>query len=169
MRAGETFIAGEAFAAAMESLAKAVNDFHRANPLVAGASKEELRERLKLRPEIFTAVLEKLISAKRLEVTGEQVRAAGRGVVMKDEEAEAKKTIESAFASAGLKVPALKEVIAGLPVDKVRAQKIVTLLLRDHVLVKVSDELVFHQEALGSLRKMVASHKSSGQRAIDDG
>src|SRR4051812_10365320 len=161
VRVGDTFVSGEAFTAAMESLAKAVNEFHRANPLVAGASKEELRERLRLRPEVFNAALENLISAKRLEVTGEQVRAAGRSVVMKDEEAEAKKTIESAFASAGLKVPALKEVIAALPVDKVRAQKIVTLLLRDRVLVKLSDELVFHQEALSSLRKMVARHKAS--------
>jgi selenocysteine-specific elongation factor len=169
VRAGETIVSAEAFAAAMELLAKAVNEFHRTNPLVAGASKEELRERQKLRSEVFTAVLDKLVSAKRLEVTGEQVRAAGRSVVMKDEEAEAKKTIEGAFASAGLKVPALKEVIAGLPVDKVRAQKIVTLLLRDRVLVKLSDELVFHQEALASLRKMVAGQKASGQKTIDVG
>jgi selenocysteine-specific elongation factor len=66
-------------------------------------------------------------------------------------------------------VPALKEVIAGLPVDKTRAQKIVTLLLRDRVLVKLSDDLVFHQQALASLRIMLAGHKASGQKTIDVG
>ena len=78
---------------------------------------------------------------------------------MKDEEAESKKTIEEAFASAGLKVPALHEVIAGLKVDKARAQKIVTLLLRDKVLVKISDELVFHRSALEELRRQMAAFK----------
>jgi selenocysteine-specific elongation factor len=78
---------------------------------------------------------------------------------MKDEEAESKKKIEDAFAAAALKVPALNEVLAGLKIDKVRAQKIVTLLLRDKVLTKVSDELVFHRSALEDLRKRVAAHK----------
>jgi selenocysteine-specific elongation factor len=79
---------------------------------------------------------------------------------MKDEEAESKTKIEAAFASSGFKVPALPEVIAGLKVDKARAQKIVTLLLRDKVLVKVSDELVFHRSALEQLRRLVAAQKA---------
>jgi len=43
---------------------------------------------------------------------------------MKDEEAESKEIIEKAFSAAGLKVPSLKEVLAGLKVDKVRARKL---------------------------------------------
>ncbi len=78
---------------------------------------------------------------------------------MKDEEAESKKKIEDAFATAGLKVPALQDVLAGLKVDKVRAQKIVTLLLRDKALIKVSDELVFHRSALEELRRQMAAYK----------
>ena len=65
-------------------------------------------------------------SAKRIEMAGDLVRIAGRGVVMKDEEADSKVKIEQAFASAGLKVPALQGVLAGLKVDRTRAQKIVT-------------------------------------------
>ena len=80
---------------------------------------------------------------------------------MKDEEAESKKMIEEAFASAGLKVPSLREVLAGVKVDKMRAQKIVTLLLRDKALVKVSEELVFHQSALAELRQRISALKST--------
>ena len=50
-------------------------------------------------------------------------------------------------------------MLAGLKVDKVRAQKIVTLLLRDRVLIKVSDELVFHRSALEELRRQMAAYK----------
>ena len=64
------------------------------------------------------------------------------------------------FASAGLKVPALHEVIAGLKVDKCRAQKIVTLLLREKILIKISDELVFHHSALRQLRDQIGAYKA---------
>ena len=47
-----------------------------------------------------------------------------------------------------------------MKVDRVRAQKIVTLLLRDHVLVKLSDDLVFHRDALDHLRKLIAAAKT---------
>ena len=83
---------------------------------------------------------------------------------MKDDEAESKKKIEDAFASAGLKVPALHEVIAGLKVDKSRAQKIVTLLLRDKILIKISDELVFHRSALEELRRLVMTQKTKSSK-----
>ena len=79
---------------------------------------------------------------------------------MKDEEAESKKKIEEAFSTAGLKVPALYEVLASLKVDKARAQKIVTLLLRDKVLIKISDELMFHRSALEELRRQIAARKA---------
>jgi selenocysteine-specific elongation factor len=79
---------------------------------------------------------------------------------MKDEEAEAKQVIESAFSAAGLKVPALKEVMLGLKIDRNRAQKIVTLLLRDRLLVKLSDDLVFHRDALEQLKQQVRSMKT---------
>ena len=75
-----------------------------------------------------------------------------------------KRTIEQAFASAGLRVPLLKDVLAALPIDKIRAQKIVTLLLRDRVLVKLSDELVFHRDALSELRRQVAGYKSKSPK-----
>jgi selenocysteine-specific elongation factor len=42
-------------------------------------------------------------------------------------------------------------------VDKARAQKIVTLLLREKTLIKVSEELVFHRSALDELRRQIAT------------
>jgi len=159
LRMGDRFVHPQAVESLKIALLDAVTAFHTRNPLVAGINKEELRNEFRVSPEMFPAVLDLLLKDGKLDVSGELVRLAGRGVVMKDEEAEAKKTIESAFATAGLKVPYLKDVLAGLPVDKARAHKIVTLLLRDKVLIKVSDELVFHREALDGLRKLMAEQK----------
>ena len=158
-RFDDVLVAGVAVEAMRARMSAIVDAFHKRNPLVAGISQEELRETLGLRPPIFSGVLESLVRDKKLQVTGEQVHAAGRGVVLRDDEAESKSQIEQAFAKAGLKVPALKEVLASLPVDKVRAQKIVTLLLRDRVLVKLADDLVFHRDALEALRRQIAAQK----------
>jgi len=146
------------------SIIGTVASFHEKNPLVAGIRKEELRDQAQAASDVFTAVLEMLVREKKLEAAGEIVHLPGHGVVMKDDEAESHRVIEHAFASAGLKVPALKDVLAGLKVDKTRAQKIVTLLLRDKVLVKISEDLVFHRDALLGLRKRMSSEKAKSPK-----
>jgi selenocysteine-specific elongation factor len=160
VRIGEFFIHRPALDSLKQLMRVAVEDFHSKSPLVTGMSRKELQESVGVRAQVFSAALDALVKEQRLEIVGEVVRLPGRAVVMKDEEAESKAAIEQAFASAGLAVPALKDVLASLKVDRTRAQKIVTLLLRDKVLVKVSDDLVFHRTALDQLRGQIAVQKT---------
>ena len=162
--AGDIMITPSAMTQLQARALAEIESFHRANPLVGGYSKEALRERLGLGTQIFDHMLRDLLAMKKIETSGEQVRAAGSGVVMKDEELESKRAIEQAFAQAGLKVPALKEVLAGLKIDKGRAQRIVTLLLREKTLIKLGDDLVFHQDALRLLRNSLAEQKAKSQK-----
>jgi len=164
IRIGGMFIHTLAVESLNLALIEQVKQFHKLNPLVGGISREQLREQKEIGSEIFGSVLDALVRQKKLELAGELVRLPGHGVVMKDEEAESKKTMEEAFATAGLKVPALPEVLAKLKVDKTRAQKIVTLLLRERVLVKISDELVFHRSALEALRRQIALQKAKSPK-----
>ena len=165
VRIGDHLIHRLAIDMLRKALVNAMDGFHKQNPLVAGISKEELRGRFpEIAPVVFEQLFQEELRAERVQLAGELVRLPGRGVVMKDDEAESKKIIETAFSSAGLKVPALYEVLGGLKVDKVRAQKIVTLLLRDKVLVKISGDLVFHQSALQELRRQIASYKTKAPK-----
>jgi selenocysteine-specific elongation factor len=165
VRIRDIFISRPALDLVRKDFISALDTFHKHNALVAGMSKEELRGRFsEVMPEVFDSVFNEAARAGKIELAGELVRLPGRGVVMKDEEAESKKVIEAAFATAGLKVPALKDVLAGLKVDKIRAQKIVTLLLRDKVLVKISDDLVFHRDTLLDLRKRMVVEKAKSPK-----
>ena len=159
VRAGEMFLALPALKALKLQVVTIAGNFQKNNSLVGGISKEELRAQVGTSPGLFEAVAAMLIQDRKIQVTRDLVRLPGHDVMMKEEEAESKKKIEEAFAIAGLKVPALHEVLAGLKIDKIRAQKIVTLLLRDKLLIKVSDELVFHRGALEELRRQVAAYK----------
>jgi selenocysteine-specific elongation factor len=164
IQVAEFLLSSDALQKTRDRLIAALEAFHKANPLVGGISKEELREKLDLHQTVLEALLSQLTRDKKAEVAGEQVRLAGRGVELKDEEAKAKAQIEKAFAAAGLKVPLMKEVLDKLPVDKARAQKLVTLLLRDRVLIKLADDLVFHQTALEGLRQLMATQKVKMQK-----
>jgi selenocysteine-specific elongation factor len=164
VRIGEMFMHAPAWEALKSQVVPTVADFQKENPLASGIGKEELRVRTDAGDEAFEAITEILVHEKKIEISGDLVRLPGHGVVMRDEEAESKRVIEHAFASAGLKVPALKDVLSGLTVDKSRAQKIVTLLLRDKVLVKISDDLVFHRDALADLRRRMASEKAKSPK-----
>jgi selenocysteine-specific elongation factor len=173
-RIGDVLLPRLALDVVRKGLVTLVDGFHKQNPLVAGVNREELRDRMPdVAPSVFDLLLAELVQSRKLELSGDLVRLPGRGVVMKDDEAESKQIIEQAFTLAGLQVPALYTVLAGLKVDKTRAQKIVTLLLRDKVLIKISEELVFHQSALTELRKQLAAYKAkstvAGVAKIDVG
>jgi selenocysteine-specific elongation factor len=163
-RIADTLLSASSFTHLMSSLSDQVAEFHKKNPLVAGISKEELRDKLQVSAEIFSSAIDALVRERKLEVAGELVHLPGRGVIMKDDEAESKQIIEQAFLSAGLRVPSLREVLAGLKVDKVRAQKIMTLLLREKSLVKISEDLVFHHSALTDLRRKIAALKTASPK-----
>jgi selenocysteine-specific elongation factor len=162
---GEYLIFNRALDGMEQELSATLDLFHTQNPLVPGMSKEQLRGRFpEVSHEVFSRVLERAAAGGKLEIAGDLVRLKGRSVVMRDEESESKKILEAAFRTAGLKVPGLKEVLAGLKVDKARAQKIVTLLLRDKVLVKVSEDLLFHRDALDELRTLMAREKTKSPK-----
>ena len=148
---------------ALEQLRSRILDaaraFHARNPLAGGISPESLRESAAAEASLFDATLTALIHEKQLTMTGGLIHLPGRSVTMKDDEAESRSTIELAFSSAGLQVPTLKDVLAQLKIDRARAQKIVTLLLRERVLIKIADDMVFHQTALQNLRQKLQTQK----------
>lgn len=144
----------------------AVDEFHKVNPLLPGIPKQELRARAgNAGAGVFQAALEDLVVARVVSITGDLVQRAGREIKLAPDEARAKETIEQEFARAGLTVPSVSAVLGKLPVEARRAEKILQILLRENVLVKVADDLVFHRSAVARLRELIAGYrKSHGDR-----
>ena len=146
--------------------------FHVANPLVEGVSKEELRLRLVLRaearpipsPMLFNALLQDLTAQGKVNLLEEMVRLGGRGIQMSPEEAIAKEQISAAFKKAGLTVPPAGEILATVQVDRWRAEKLLRILLKENVLLKVTEDLIFHQAAISELRELLSRRKVQNHR-----
>jgi selenocysteine-specific elongation factor len=156
-------VSGKLFEDVGKKIADKVERFQKENPLLPGISREDLRASLgkRVRSETFRAALEELVAQKKLDAPGELVKKAGSEIALLPEEAKAKEQIEAAFASAGLAVPTVKEVLTKLTVESKRAEKLLHILLREKNLVRVSPELVFHRQALGQLKEQLAAYKKA--------
>jgi selenocysteine-specific elongation factor len=156
-------ISGKIFEEVCKKTFEKVDKFQKENPLSPGMPREDLRASLgkRVRTETFRAVLEDLSAQKKLDTQGELVKKAGSEIALLPEEAKAKEQIETAFASAGLAVPSVKEVLAKLSVEAKRSEKLVQILLREKSLVRVTTELVFHRQALAQLRDQLSAYKKA--------
>ena len=141
-----------------EVLGYHLKQYHRQNPLLAGASKEEIRSKFlaDAPPWLMDALLAR---SNTLVVDGETIRLSSHKVALKQDEADATSKIENAFRSAGLTTPSVDEVLSKSGVDPARARTLLQLMLRDKRLLRVSAELVFHASALQSLRTLLEQKK----------
>jgi len=154
-----TIVSAKTLAQLAAAVKTAVEEFHRANPLLPGIPKQELRGRAKNpRAEVFQAALDDLVRERILTMSGDLVQRAGREISLSSDESRAKELIEKEFERAGLSVPSFAAVLEKLPVESSRAQKILLILLREKVLVKVANDLVFHRSAVARLRELLAKY-----------
>jgi selenocysteine-specific elongation factor len=156
----------QAVAECATKLSAAVDTFHGANPLLAGIPRQDLRARCgRVYAALFEVSLGDLVNRGELSIAGDLVQRAGRTMTLAPEEERAKELIEREFESAGLAVPSFAAVLGKLPVEPARAQKILQILLREKLLVRVTQELMFHHSAVARLRKLLAGYrKEKGAR-----
>ncbi|MGB7592490.1 MAG: selenocysteine-specific translation elongation factor [Terriglobia bacterium] len=147
--------------------------FHAQNPLVAGLPKEDLRSRIGTRSSphpaspsnlLFNSLLQTLAAQGKVDVQGETVRLAGRRIQLTPEEQVAKDQISAAFERRGLAVPGAPEVLAKLRIDRPRAEKLLQILLKENVLLKVTEDLIFHHSALQQLKELLVRRKAQSNR-----
>jgi selenocysteine-specific elongation factor len=152
----------ESAAAAIDFLAR----FHQQNPLSHGAPKEELRSSVFPKAPVFfvEALLGRLARERKIAVESDLVRLAAHRIVLREDEQEARDKMVSAFQQAGLKVPGLRDFLPKLSIDPKRAGKLLQVLLREGVLVRVSEDLVFHAGSIAELKRLLAGHKRRSEQ-----
>ncbi|MGH9432578.1 MAG: selenocysteine-specific translation elongation factor [Terriglobia bacterium] len=156
-----------------QEILESLTAFHRANPLVAGMAREQLRGQLKLRapwsglqpsPLAFSAASQSLSAAAKIMAREDTVTLAGKSIQLNAEEARAKDEILRSFEAAGLRAPPTAEVLGSLKIDRPRAEKILQMLLKEKALIRVTEGLIFHHSALEEVRGLLQKRKMQTQR-----
>jgi selenocysteine-specific elongation factor len=158
--AGKWLISRSRVVELRQQLVETCNKFHRDHSLLPGIPKQDLKTAVMAdaSAEIFDYVL---AGAGELTQDGETVRMKTHRVVLKQDEAQARRAIESSFERAGLAAPAVSDVLKGSGVESGRARSILQMLLRERRLTRISDELVLHVSALAGLRELLALKRGS--------
>ncbi len=149
-RVGEWLFATEAWNTLAESAGTEVAAYHAAHPLRPGMAREELRNRLRLHPSSFPAVLATLVAEGRLEERQGSIAAPDHRVTIDSSDGPAGRLLElledNPFAP-----PSLQEAMqrSGAGPEVVRA------LAQGGAIVRVSDDIAFTRDAYSNAVDMV--------------
>jgi len=131
-----------------------LENFHRANPLMIGLPREELRERTLPGgpPELARFVLDSLAAEGKIRLEKEFAAAVSHRVSLGPEEERILALVEGRFREGGLNPANLQEIVEGLKLDAETTQRIYHLLLTRGRLVRIKDGTVFHAESIERLK-----------------
>ena len=142
-----------------------LSEHHRREPLSLGLSREEVRDRVfgQLRPEIFRAVIARLVQEGKVSAERDALKSAAHRPELTDSDETAKRALEAAFKSAGLQAGTLEETAAGIGTRIELARKLYTLLAAERRLVRIGD-FVFHIESIDDLKARIRARKTVNPR-----
>jgi selenocysteine-specific elongation factor len=153
--------------------AAALEQYHRANPLRPGMSREELRGRAgAIDEKLFAYLLGTLQEEGVLVVERDKVRLTGHEIRLSPAQQRALAQVEEDFLKAGAAPPSSEEALTRAGLQGGEEHELFQLLLEGRRLVRVKESLFFHAAALDAIQaKLVAlltERKDIGPADIKD-
>jgi len=138
-----------------ERILQQLSAYHRKYPLKEGSLKEELRSALgrHVPVRLFLSAVQSLARGGKIVLEREIIRLAEHTVSLQDDLEELREALGLLYREAGLTPPTMREVMEHCAGKKDSARKIMDVMLREGVLVKISEDLYFHRDSLQTLRE----------------
>ncbi len=143
-----------------------VQAFHRDYPLQKGIPREELRKRLydELPQEVFRHCLDTLAARNKIAIHEETVALHGREVQLSEHGQRLRASIEEAILKGGYQPPALPELLAAIEADPAEVRKIYFWMLREKILLRITEDLAYHRETLEEIKRTIRERLTPGAR-----
>ncbi|MBI5559475.1 MAG: selenocysteine-specific translation elongation factor [Deltaproteobacteria bacterium] len=157
----QLFVAEDVYAALLKKITDIVTAYHRESPLKPGLPKEELRSRLQkgLGMRLFQLCLTDLGKKGIIVLEEGIVRLAGHQVSLRANEKEIREKMDRLFADGGLSAPTMKEVYSAFPdVSQPLLMEVLSLLVKDGVITKVTNDFYFHTRTLAELQEKLLGY-----------
>ncbi len=144
----------EAFQA---EILRQIRGYHERYPLQEGLSREELRTTLGMGDgvgqKIFTMALRDLEKREEISAEKEMIRLTGHRVRLQGEMEELREELSVVYRDGGLAPPTVREVLDRFSDRKKEIAILIQVMTREGVLVRISEDLNFHRDALAKLRE----------------
>jgi len=157
----QRFIEGSVYLDLQERCLALLAGYHLANPLKNGMSREELRSRLRGGDDarLFSFLLAELGRKGAIAQDEAEVRLAGHKVAMGGDTGKLREEMLAFYAGAGLTVPTVKEVLERFGQGRPGLVKeLLEVLVREGLIIKISEDLYFHAAALAELKEKIVGH-----------
>jgi selenocysteine-specific elongation factor len=137
-----------------------IEDFLARNPEKLKMPSAELRSRLEKIAdfETFNAVLEHLLNEGQLMMDGSEIRLAGYGIELSTKEQKWARDVEEKFKKAGFNSPLEKEIRVELGIHEDAFKKIMSFLIEQATLARLSDKVTYHIDTISKLKTTVLEY-----------
>ncbi|MFC2165361.1 selenocysteine-specific translation elongation factor [Acidobacteriota bacterium] len=150
----------QAYQAFAERIVKSLEDFLAQNPSIMEMPVAELRSKfLKMTDaKTFNAVVDSLQDVGRIYYKGSSIGIAGYEVSLSSQEMTFGKRVEDEFKKAGFKAPLEEDVRNNLGIKDQSFKKVMTSLLAQKKLFRLSDKVTYHLVTIQELQNFVVEY-----------
>jgi selenocysteine-specific elongation factor len=152
--------------AAENQLLAALREFHAAQPLRVGMSREELRSRLSrtMDAKSYSLILGRLERASQVQPLEGRVRIAGHQPQYTPDQARTAEAIEAALLENPVSPPGFEEIMQNRRLAPATAREVWEALIDAGTVVRVAEGVFFHRRALDQVSERVRAHLAEKQK-----
>ncbi len=155
------YVHQDAFLQLQETIVAFLSAYHKQHPLKPGMPKEELKSRLPddMDNKLFMLTLQHMTQTEKSILQEENiVRLASHEVALGVDQSQLREDIVSAYHEGGLTPPYFKDLCRSLDVPLEQARQVLSLLVDDGIIIKVKEDLFYHQEPLETLKAKLTEY-----------
>ncbi len=148
-------VAAAVYSSLQQQTLEELQGYHGRNPLREGVQKEELRMMIGafIPNRLFNKALKDLEKAGKLVLEKEAIRLPEHRVHLQDDLGRLRERLLAIYLQAGLAPPTVKEVFTQCGEKVKDVENVLAVLLREHSLVKISEDLYYHRQVLDRLQE----------------
>jgi selenocysteine-specific elongation factor len=137
-----------------QQIQQLLTDYHRKFPLKPGLSKEELRRQLPPAMEVrlFNYLLGDMAQKKLIVAEKDLVRLTIHKVTLAQDQQDLSRRLEDLYRRGHFSPPTFKEATEALKIPADNVKQLLQVLVNQGRLIKVKEDLYFHQAALSELK-----------------
>lgn len=142
-----------------------IEDFHKKNPMKEGINKDELIHLLKkgINDKIFLKGINSLVKSGETIMDKNIIRLSAHKISVQKDIEDIKNKIVNEYKTSGLTPPYFKEMEKKYSLDKNTAIDVLSLILKENLLVKVKNDLFFYYQGIENLKKNVIKYFEDNQ------
>jgi selenocysteine-specific elongation factor len=152
-----------------DTLLTTLEAYHAEQTLRGGMPREELRVRIGAEDGLFRRLLTELSGEGRVSAKADEVALSGHTVTLSAGEEEIRGLLVGIYDKAGFTPPSMGDALSGAGGDRVTAEKIFHLLLREGELVRITTDLTLSRTSMEEVKSRLLGLRQEGCEEVTVG